>query len=72
MRAARVDYEDSIRRAIDPDAVFLLKLCIHSQTVFFGIPDLEAGCWLEQSAGQKEAEESQEPRDEKSGYSAPH
>src|SRR5260370_5326256 len=61
VRAARVDHEDAVRCAIDPDAVFLLKLGIDPESELRGIANLENGVRLEQSAGKKESEEGEEP-----------
>src|SRR5579859_4114500 len=72
MGAARVDDEDAIGRAIDPDAIFLLPLGIHAERVVRGITDLENGGRLEQRARKKEAQEGNEPGAEKTGDRAPH
>ena len=72
MCAARVDHKDAVWRAVNPDAVLLLELRIHAQTIFFGIADFEAGRWLEQSTRQKETEESQEPCHEECSDGTPH
>src|SRR5579863_7244775 len=71
MRTARVDHEYAIGSAIHPDAVFLLKLCIHSQTVFLGIANFETGRGLKQSTRQEEAKECEKPRHEKGRNRAP-
>jgi len=65
--AARINDENTIWRSVYPDAVFLLELCIYAETIFRGIADLEAGCRFEESAGQKESEEGQEPRYQECG-----
>src|SRR5579863_8468501 len=72
MRAARVDDEDSIGGAVDPDAIFLLPLGVHAERVIGGIADLENGGRLEECARKKEAQESDEPGAEKTGDRAPH
>src|SRR3984957_14147736 len=55
--AARVDHEDSIRRAVNPDAIFLLKLGVDTQREFRGVAVLENRVWFEQSARQEETKE---------------
>ena len=60
--AARVDHENAVGRAVHPDAIFLLKLCVDSQAEVRGIADLERSSRLEQCARQEEAEEGDEPR----------
>src|SRR5580698_789469 len=72
MSAARVNHEDAIGRPVYPDAVSLLELGVHAQPILLGIADLEAGCRLEQSTGQKETEKGNEPRDQKTNDCAPH
>ena len=41
MRAARIDYEYAVRRAIHPDAIFLLELRVDTKRKFRGISNLE-------------------------------
>ena len=61
MGAARIDYKNAVGCAIHPDAIFLLKLSVHSQAVLLGVADLETGRRLEQCPRQEEAKESQQP-----------
>src|SRR5580700_3290705 len=51
--AARVDHEDSVWSAIDPDAVLLLKLGINAECELRRIADLENCVGLKKSAGKK-------------------
>jgi hypothetical protein len=62
MGAARVDHENTVGRAIDPDAVSLLELGVDSESEFGGIANFKNRVRFEKSAGKKEAEESQKPR----------
>src|SRR5579864_2869782 len=71
MRAARVDDEDAIGRAVDPDAIFLLPLGVDAERVVGGIADFENGGRLEESARKKETQKSDEPCAEKTGDRAP-
>src|SRR6266849_173886 len=72
MRAARVDDEDAVGRAVQPNAVFLLPLGVDTERVIGGISDFEDGGRLEERARQEEAQKSNEPRAEKTGDAAPH
>src|SRR5207248_6950266 len=69
--AASVNDEKTIRRAIDPDAIFLLPLGINPKSVVGGVSNLEGSTRLEQCARQEEAEECEKPRDQKSGDAHP-
>lgn len=62
--AARVNHEQAIGRAVNPNAIFLLPLRIDTKRVVRGITDLERSARLEQGARQEEAEKRQEPRDQ--------
>src|SRR6266478_2188445 len=72
MRAARVDDENTVGRAVHPDAVFLLPLGVDTERVVGGISDFEDGGRLEERARKEEAQEGDEPRAEKAGDAAPH
>src|SRR5260370_29874705 len=72
MCAARINHENSVWRAVYPDAVFLLPLRVYAQSVIGRIADLENGRRLEQRTRQKETQESDEPGAEKSCNGAPH
>ena len=69
--AASVDDEYTIRRAVHPDAVFLLKLGIYAKRVVGCLADFEYGWRLKESARKKESEEGNEPSAEKSCDAAP-
>ena len=69
--AARVDYEQPVRSAIDPDAVLLLKFGVDAQREFRGIADFENCVGLKKSAGKKESEEREKPRGQECGYAYP-
>jgi hypothetical protein len=71
MRAASVDHEDAIGCAIDPDAIFLLKLSIDTEGELRGISDLENCIWLKKSAGKEETEKCKEPRGQERSDSNP-
>src|SRR5258708_18988730 len=71
MRATRIDHEYPIGRAIDPDAILLLKLGIDSERELRGISNFENRVGFEKSARKKEPEEGQEPRSEKCRYAHP-
>src|SRR5579864_9750530 len=61
MGTASVDHKQTIGRAIHPDAVFLLEFCIHSESEFGRVSDLENRVGFEKSAGKEEAEKCEEP-----------
>src|SRR5258708_28037041 len=61
VRAARVDDENAVGRAVDPDAVFLLPLGVDAERVIRGITDLENGGRLEEGARQEKTEEGDKP-----------
>src|ERR1700722_5013338 len=68
VRAAGVDHKHPVGSAIDPYAKFLLELSVHTQRKLRGITDLENAVRFEKSARQKETEECNEPRGQKTGY----
>src|SRR5713226_4899989 len=72
MRAARVDDENAIGSAVDPDAVFLLPLGVDAERVVGGIADLEDGGRLEERARQKETQKGDKPGAQETGDRAPH
>ena len=57
MRAACVDHEYAVRRAIHPDAIFLLELGVDAKRELRGIANLENGVGFKKSAGKKKPEE---------------
>src|SRR5205807_10079993 len=72
MRATRIYDEQPIGSAVNPYAVFLLKLSIDAQTEVGRIADLENRAGLEQRARHEEAEECQKPGGEKCDDATPH
>src|SRR6266478_523252 len=72
MRAARVDDEDAVGRAVDPDAIFLLPLGIDAQRVVGRITDLEDGGRLEERAGEEKTQEGDKPGSQESCDRTPH
>src|SRR5690349_11321418 len=71
MRAARVDHEESIGSARDPDAVLLLPLGIDAYRVVARRPDSENAGWLENGTRQKEPHEHQKESGERAGDRRP-
>src|SRR5262249_48323653 len=71
MRAARIDNEQAIGRAIHPDAIFLLPLGIDAESVVSRISDLERSGRLKKCPREKEAEESDEPGGQKRAHHTP-
>src|SRR6202021_3662801 len=57
MGAACIDHEQAIRRAIDPDAIFLLELGIDAEREFGRVTNLKNGVRFKQSARKEKAEE---------------
>src|ERR1700730_9939467 len=53
MGAARVDDENAVRSAVDPDAIFLLPLGVYAQRVVGRIANFEYGGRLKERARQK-------------------
>src|SRR6266852_5305495 len=72
MSAAGIDYEHTIRRAVHPDAVFLLPFGVHAQGIVRGIADLEYGGRLEERTGKEKTKEGDEPSSEESSDGNPH
>src|SRR5258708_4878988 len=72
MCAASVDDEYPIRRAVHPDAVFLLPLGIHTQGIVRGIADFENGRRFEKGAREEKTKEGDEPCAEKPRDGNPH
>src|SRR3979490_2361135 len=72
MRAARVDDENAVGSAVDPNAVFLLPLGVDAERVIGGITDLEDGGRFEQRARQEEAEEGDKPGAQETRDCTPH
>src|SRR5712692_7471311 len=71
MSTASIDDKDTIGGAVDPDAVLLLPLRIHTQGVVRGVTDLENGRRLEQCAGKKETKKGDKPCAQKSSDRSP-
>src|SRR5437868_8601456 len=71
MGAARIDNENAIGRAVDPDAVFLLPLGVDAERVIGRIANFEDGGRLEEGAWQEETEEGDEPGAQKARDCAP-
>src|ERR1700730_5480783 len=67
MRAARVDDENAVGRAVDPDTIFLLPVGVHAERVVGGIANFENCGRFEQRARKEETKECDEPRTEKTG-----
>src|SRR5258706_6124266 len=61
MRTARVDDENAIGRAVDPDAIFLLPLGVDAERVIGGIANFEDGGRLEERARQEKTQEGDKP-----------
>src|SRR5919109_896337 len=61
MCASRVNNEQTIRRAINPNAIFLLPFGVHAQPIVSGIADFETCRRFEQRSRQEEAEEGEKP-----------
>src|SRR5260370_1463967 len=72
MGAASINDEHTTRRAVHPDAVLLLPLGIHAQSVVRGVANLEDGGWFKERAGKKKLKEGDEPGAEKAGDGNPH
>src|ERR1700747_7262 len=72
MRAACINYEQPIGRAVHPDAVFLLPFGIYAECVVGGITDFENCRRLKQGSRKKEPQKRNEPRTEETRYGAPH
>src|SRR6266404_3309429 len=72
MGAARVDNENAIGSAVDPDAVFLLPLGVDAERVVGRIANLEDGGRLEEGAWQEETEEGDKPGAQKARDCTPH
>src|SRR6267154_2656735 len=70
--APRVDDEHAIGSAIHPDAVFLLPLNVHSESVVRGVADLENCGRLEERARKEKFEKGNKPRAKKSSNHHPH
>src|SRR5262249_17835367 len=62
MCATCVNDKKTIGGAIDPNPIFLLPLCFHSQRIVRRIADLEDGRRFKKRSGQEETEKCQEPR----------
>src|SRR5437879_1471045 len=57
MRAARVDDENAIGSAVDPDAIFLLPLGVHAERIIGWITDLESSGRLKERSRQEKTDE---------------
>src|SRR2546421_8160459 len=69
--AASVDDKHAIRRAVHPDAVFLLPLAIYTQGVIRGITNLKDGRGFKQRAWEKEFKEGDEPSTQETSDGSP-
>src|SRR5215470_2841100 len=72
MCATGVDDENAIRRAVNPDTVFLLPLGVDAQRVIGGIANFEDGGRLEKRARQEKSEEGDKPGAQESRDGTPH
>src|ERR1700739_1133079 len=64
MGAARVDDENAVGSAVDPDAVFLLPFGVDAECIIGRIANFEDGGRLEERARQKKTQEGDKPRAE--------
>src|SRR5579871_637675 len=71
MRATSVDHEEAVRRAVDPDAILLLKFGVDAKRKFRRVADFEQSVRLEKSARKEEAKESQKPGHQEAGDHGP-
>src|SRR5882762_5204731 len=69
--AASVDDKHAIRRAVHPDAVFLLPLGIYTQGVVRGITNLEDRGGFEERTWKKKLKESDEPSAQETSDGSP-
>src|SRR6266702_8238140 len=72
MSAARVNDKDAIGRAVHPNAVFLLPLGVHAESIIRGVANLENRGRLEERARKEKTEEGNEPGTEQRGDATPH
>jgi hypothetical protein len=72
VRAASVDHEHAIGRAVHPDAVALLELGVDAKRKLGWIANLENRIRLEKSAGEKESEKRDEPGHQEASDHGPH
>src|ERR1700676_1754113 len=72
MSATREDDKDTIGCAVHPDAVFLLPLGVHAQSVVRGIADFEDRGWFKKRARQEKTKEGDEPGTEETHDGAPY
>src|SRR2546430_5784412 len=68
---ASVDDKHAIRRAVHPDAVFLLPLGIYTEGVVRGVTNLEDGGGVEERTGKKKLKEGDEPSAQETSDSSP-
>src|SRR5712672_2279111 len=61
MGAARIDNENAIGSAVDPDAIFLLPLGVDAERVVGWVANFEDGGGFEECARKKEPEEGDKP-----------
>ena len=71
MGTTRIDDKNPVRRPVYPNAKFLLKLGIDSQTEICRVANLERSGRLKQRTWQKETEEGDEPCRHESGERGP-
>src|SRR2546422_9217761 len=72
MSAARVNDKDAIGRAVHPNAVFLLPLGVHAESIIRGVANLENGGRFKERTRKEESKKSDEPGAEKRGDATPH
>jgi len=60
MSAARVNDKDAIGRAVHPNAVFLLPLGIHAESIIRGIANLKNGGRFKERTRKEESKKSDE------------
>ena len=72
MSAARVNDKDAVGCAVHPNAVFLLPLGVHAESIIRGVANLENRGRFEERARKEKTEEGNEPGAEKRGDATPH
>src|SRR5579859_595970 len=71
VRATGVNHKQAVRSAVHPDAVFLLTLGIHTESVIRREADLKYSGRFEKCAGKKKTQKRDEPSPEKAGDRTP-
>ena len=62
MRAPCINHEQTVRRTVHPDAIFLLEFGVDSESEIGRVANLEKRVGFEECAGKKESKERQKPR----------